>query len=252
MKRAFFPLAIAAIATSAGASDLNEAKINALIGQYLKDHPEAIIESLQSYQLKEEAERAKKQTEAVKSIASAFQGDKHHYGAAGNPKGDVRIVEFFDYNCPACKMMFKSIDQLLLEDKKTHILFVELPIFGPTSDENAKVSMAVNAIAPDKFYRFHQAAMKTNGKINSEQMLAIAQGLGINKDKLKAEAAKDKYVKLIAKDREIAAKIQIAGTPALIVGEQFIGGALDLAQLKSEVKTAREAIKAAAKKDKGE
>lgn len=247
MKRSLAPFALAAALSGAASAEMTDSKVNELIGQYLKDHPEAIIESLQAYQLKEEAEQAKKHAEAVKEALPQFTGKEHHYGEAGNPKGDVRIIEFYDYNCPACKMMFESIDALLLEDKNVHIIFAELPIFGETSDENAKVSMAVNALAPDKFYRFHQAAMKNKGKLGSEQLIEMAANLGIDKEALKKEAAKDLYVELIAKDRQIAGKIGVQGTPALIIGEEFVGGALGIEQLKEKVAEARKAAKDAKK-----
>jgi protein-disulfide isomerase len=217
--------------------------VNELIGTYLKEHPEAIIDSLRAYQLKEEIAREEEKAKTLQEVLPELTGNDHHYGEAGNPKGDVTIVEFFDYNCPACKMMFESLDALLIKDKKVRLIFVELPIFGPTSDENAKISMAVNALKPEKFYLFHQAAMRHKGKISPEEMLNIAQGLGLDKDAIKKEAAKDKYTDLIAKDRKISGKLSIQGTPANIIGGKFYGGALTADQLEEAVEEARKANK---------
>jgi protein-disulfide isomerase len=240
MKSLLLTTAATFLAFQAHAADLNETRVNELIGEYLRDNPQAIIDSLQAHQMQEQEARAEKQAEAVKGAVKNFEGKNLHYGEAGNPKGDLLIVEFFDYNCPACKMMFESLDQLLVSDKKVRVVFVEMPIFGAQSDENAKVSMAVHALAPQKYYRFHEAAMRHKGKISADQLIEIASNLEIDAEALKKEAAKDKYIELIAKDREIAGEIGVTGTPALIVGDQFIGGALSAEQLKAEVKKARE------------
>ena len=240
MKSVLLTTAATFLAFQAHAAELNEARVNELIGEYLRENPQAIIDSLQAHQLQEEEARAQKQADAVKDVVKNFDGKDLHYGEAGNPKGDLLIVEFFDYNCPACKMMFESLDQLLVGDKKVRVVFVEMPIFGAQSNENAKVSMAVHALAPEKYYRFHEAAMRHKGKISAEELIEIASNLEIDADELKKEAAKDKYAEFIAKDRELAGEIGVTGTPALIIGDQFIGGALSIEQLKIEVKKARE------------
>ncbi len=240
MKSLLLTTAATFLAFQAHAADLDEARVNELIGQYLRDNPQEIIDSLQAHQLQAESARAEKQAEAVKEIIKGFEDKDLYYGEAGNPDGDLLIVEFFDYNCPACKMMFESLDSFLVNDKKTRLVFVELPIFGAQSDENAKVSMAVHALAPSKYYRFHEAGMRHKGKISADELIEIASNLGIDADELKKEAAKEKYAEYIAKDREMASEIGVTGTPALIVGDQFIGGALSVDQLKAEVKKARE------------
>lgn len=218
----------------------NDAQLNKQIEQYILDHPEVIVRSLQQFQVRQEANRIKEQTRAVKEVVKDFEQDDLHYGEAGNPDGDVLIVEFFDYNCPACKMMFESIDALLAKDNQVRVVFVEYPIFGPVSDENAKISMAVAELAPDKYYRFHQALMRQKGKINADLMLSTAANLGIDKEQLKQEYQKDKYDALIEKDRELAQKLKISGTPAAIIGEKMANGALSLQQLETHVRWARD------------
>ena len=52
---------------------------------------------------------------------------------AGNPKGDVTLVEFFDYRCPYCKQVTPAIDALLGEDKQLRIVYKEFPVLGANS-----------------------------------------------------------------------------------------------------------------------
>lgn len=244
LKTATIAGAATLLAFSAHAAELTEERVGELVEQFLRDNPKVIIESLQSFQLQEEAERVKRQQEAVKEMKSHFERDDHHYGEAGNPDGDVLIVEFFDYNCPACKMMFESIDALLQEDTNVRVIFIEYPIFGPTSDENAKIAMAVNTLEPEKYFKFHQAIMRQKGKVDSEFLLQTAEGLGIDREELKEEAAKEKYMTYIQEDRALGRKLQVSGTPALIVGDKMANGALDLQALKNHVRWAREDLEA--------
>lgn len=227
-------------ASNVHAAELTEQRVNELIETFLRENPNVMIESLQQFQLKEEANRIKKQSEEVKKILPHFERKNLHYGEAGNPDGDVLIVEFFDYNCPACKMMFESIDALLLEDPNVRVVFVEFPIFGEVSDRNAVIALALNAIAPDKYYTFHQALMRHKGKMDESFLLETAARIGVDKEKLEKEAAKEKYAKYIEQDRAIAQKLQISGTPAIIVGEKMANGALDAQGLKNHVRWARD------------
>lgn len=227
------PGGTAAISTSAGSSDLS-----AQIKDYISNNPKDIIESLQQWQVREETSRVRDQAKAVQDIASHFKDD-HHYGVAGNPKGDVTIVEFFDYNCPACKMMFESLDSLLKEDKNVRILFVEFPIFGPMSDMNARIATAVATMAPEKYYDFHSALMREKGKINADQAYQVAGTLGIDVEKLKAEVAKPESATYLNKDRQLGQQLKIQGTPAAIIGTQMVNSALSLNDLKTQLRWAR-------------
>ncbi len=243
MKQLISITALIAASSTAAYAELNESRVKELIGEYLKNNPAAIVGSLQAYQIKQETDRAKEQEKSITDALPHFDKKDLHYGEAGNPKGDVLIVEFFDYNCPACKMMFESIDALLLEDKNVRVVFVEYPIFGAQSDTNAKISSAVNKLAPQKYYQFHQALMRKKGKINESLALTVASNLGIDKDELKEEIKKDVYNDYLLQDRELAAKLQITGTPAAIIGSSFSGGALSAESLKERIKQERAKLK---------
>lgn len=224
--------------STAKAGAITEERVKEIVKQYINDNPKEIIASLQNWQMREEANRVQEQQKAVEGIQDEFK-DLKHYGYGGNLKGDVTVVEFFDYNCPACKMMFESLDGLLKEDKNVRLIFVEYPIFGPQSDENAKVGMAVAKLAPEKYFDFHAGMMRHQGKVDSVYAIDVAKNLGIDAEKLKAEIAKPEYNDLIAKDRELGKKLHIQGTPAVIIGSRMIPSALSLPDLKNHVKWAR-------------
>ena len=41
---------------------------------------------------------------------------------SGNPKGDVTLVEFFDYQCGYCKRSLKPVKDLLETDRQLRVV----------------------------------------------------------------------------------------------------------------------------------
>lgn len=232
-------LSILALGTSAAsAQGLTEAQVNDLIKKYIAAHPQEIVDSLNAWQLQEETGRVEKQKEALKTVKdTAFS--EAYLPRAGNPKGDVTLIEFFDYNCPACKAAFEAIDTVMKQDKNLRVIFVEFPIFGPQSEENAKLGLAVYKHYPDKYFDFHSGLMRHKGKIDLNFALNIAKNLGMDTGKLSTEIKKEEYATYISKDRETASKLMIQGTPAIIVGDYFNNGAVGASELKSQIEWSR-------------
>lgn len=231
-------ITVASTSSNLSAASLTEDRVKEIVKTYIQENPKDIIDALQNWQRTEEANRVKNQQAAVFGIKDKIKA-MDHLGEAGNPKGDVTIVEFFDYNCPACKMMFESIDALLKEDKNVHVLFVEYPIFGPQSDENAKIGSAIAHIAPEKYFDFHTGMMRNKGKADAAYAYDIAKGLGIDVAKLKEEAAKESYNEMLQKDRDLGNSLHIQGTPAAIINDTMVNSALSLEDLKGQVSFAR-------------
>ncbi|MFX8762600.1 thioredoxin domain-containing protein, partial [Acinetobacter baumannii] len=74
-------------------------------------------------------------------------------------KGDVTVVEFFDYQCGYCKMSEVDIEKLLKEDKNVKFIYKDFPILGPMSVQAAKASLASNRQGTAKYIKFHDALM---------------------------------------------------------------------------------------------
>jgi len=60
----------------------------------------------------------------------------------GNPKGDLTIVEYFDYQCPYCKKVVPELAQLAKEDGNIRLVMKDWPIFGDVSVSAAKLALA--------------------------------------------------------------------------------------------------------------
>ncbi len=87
----------------------------------------------------------------------------------GNPKGDVTIVEFFDYNCGYCRHALSDMEAMLEKDKNVRFVLKEFPILGPDSMAAHKVADAFRKLAPEKYGDFHVALLGSEDRANEEQ-----------------------------------------------------------------------------------
>lgn len=226
---------------AAPASVLTEGQskaVEALVRQYILDHPEVIIESMQNYQIRQQLAEQEAATAALAANRDEIKNDPAA-PVAGNPKGDVTVVEFFDYRCAYCKRVLPSVRELLESDKNVRYVFKELPILGPDSMTASHAALAAWSIAPEKYFAFHAALMEARGNLGEEQVLEIAEKVGLDRKKLKDGMAAPEVEKIIQRNLELAQKLRIQGTPAFVVGDALVPGAVDLQQLKDLIATAR-------------
>jgi protein-disulfide isomerase len=219
-----------------------EKRVRAIVEETLKDKPEVIIDALKAYQEKKMAEENAGRASAIVDIKAKLLSDKN-IAVAGAKNPDVRIIEFFDYNCGYCRHMVPVIQEILKTDKKVQWVFVDLPILSEASTAAAKFAQAVNRQAPDKFFSFHVAVMTAKSSVTPELLEKTAKSLGLNVEKIKKEAEGEDIAKHIQDNVAYAAQLKIQGTPALIIGDEFYPGATDAATLKEKIKKIRAAQK---------
>src|SRR5690606_34790140 len=97
----------------------------------------------------------------------------------GNPKGDVTIVEFFDYNCGYCKQALKDTEALLKGDPNVRVVFKEFPVLSQDSVDAARVAIAVAAQAPDRYLDFHRKLLRSR-KADGSRAIEVARELGLD------------------------------------------------------------------------
>jgi len=169
----------------------------------------------------------------------ALENDSTHQ-VLGNKDGDVAVVEFFDYNCGFCKRVAPDLQQLMEEDKNVKVVLIDFPILGQASLTTAKAAVAVNRIDPSKVSDFHFAALQKSPR-TEEQVLAIAEEIGISRAELKEEMESSEVQDKLNKNLKLGRDVGVRGTPAFIIGGQMVPGAVNLSEFKARVKQARAA-----------
>ena len=156
---------------------------------------------------------------------------------AGNPQGDVAIVEFFDYRCPYCKEVEPVLDALLREDKKLRIVYKEFPVLGDASVFATRVALASRA--QGKYAEFHRAMMTAKGSIDYGSVLKIAASVGLDAARIKADMGAAEIDRIIAANEDLAETLYIQGTPGIIIGDIMVPGAADIDTLRKDIAAAR-------------
>ncbi len=159
---------------------------------------------------------------------------------AGDPKGDVTIVAFFDYNCPYCMKAEAALQKLLQTDKHIRLVYKDWPIFGDVSVYAAKIALAANY--QGKYAAVHDALMATMRKKTTQaEVRQIALAAGADGTRLDADlSAHSAEIDAILKrtDKQATA-MGFAGTPVFLIGPFLVAAALDLPGFQETVSNAR-------------
>jgi len=156
---------------------------------------------------------------------------------AGNPQGDVTIVEFSDTRCPYCRRMEPVMTQFLDQDRKVRLVYKELPILGPASVLGSKALLA--AQKQNAYEAMRTAVMKLPPDTTLPQLEAAARTLGLDWPRLARDMDDPSVQTRIEQNLKLARALGIQGTPALVIGNDLIPGAVDLLELKKAVAQAR-------------
>jgi len=216
-------------------------EFDSLLRAYLDDHPEIVAEMNQKLRAKQVAERQAKGKQALaESRAEIFEDSSDP--VLGNPKGDVTVVEFFDNECPFCKKLSPTLEQLISKDSGVRVVLKEYPILGLGSETAARYALA--AVRQGKYGEFHSALMadKTpEHQLAEPRILEIAAGAGLDVGRLKQDAGGPDIASRIESNRTLARKLTLTGTPGLVIGGRIESGALSLEALQQAVADERRA-----------
>jgi protein-disulfide isomerase len=223
-----------------GLDNVQREVIERIIKEYLIKHPEVIQEALVELEKRQAETAAQKHREVVEeNRATLFDSTRHV--TLGNPKGDVTVVEFFDYNCGYCKRALGDMMTLLKNDPKLKFVLKEFPVLGPGSVEAAQVAVAVRMQdrSGKKYLEFHQKLMTTRGQADRSHALAAAKEVGLDMARLEKDMASEEVRATLQESFKLADLLGINGTPSYVVGSDVVVGAVGLATLKEKVGTAR-------------
>jgi protein-disulfide isomerase len=211
-------------------------QVQKIVSDYLRQHPEVIIDAIKAYQARQDADqKAAAQKNIVLLKDDIFKDPTSPVG--GNPQGDVAIVEFFDYRCPYCKAVAPDLDKALAQDGKVKLVYKEFPILGPVSVTASKAALA--AQMQGKYVPFHQKLISYKGNLDDQTIYKLAEDVGLDVTKLKADMAKPEIQAIIDKNAKLADKLNVQGTPGFVVGQEMIPGAASVDELTAAIKRAR-------------
>jgi protein-disulfide isomerase len=213
------------------------AKIEQIIHDYLLQHPEVVIEAVNKYQTQQAQAAAGRQAKALVERRDELTKDPDA-PVLGNPKGDVTLVEFFDYRCPYCKAVSTGLFDTIKSDGNVRLVMKEFPILGAESEYAAKAALAANR--QGKYGEFHQAMMTFKGKVTIDDVKRIASEVGVDTAKMESDMVAPEIASMIQRNYDLAQALGITGTPSFVISDELIPGAISMEELKKRIAAARQ------------
>ncbi|WP_439544980.1 DsbA family protein [Sandarakinorhabdus sp.] len=235
-------LALAGTALGAGAAwaagqsapGANRAEIEAIVRDYILNHPEIIPEAVARL---EQGEMRKALAANRAAIETPFAG-----AIAGNLKGDVKLVVFFDYACPYCRQGHADVQKLVREDPNVMVIYRDFPVLSPASTEAALTSLS--AAQQGRYAQFHDAMFASPGRVSLARTLGIVKGVGLDEARTTAALTNTELKAQVDRNLELGRNLGLTGTPSYIIGNRILSGAVGFDRLKEAVVAARTEAKA--------
>jgi protein-disulfide isomerase len=218
---------------------LDRGEIETIVRDYLIDNPEIMLEVQAALEQKQDEDRLLAQSQTIAASPELIFNAAYD-GLVGNPDGDTTIVEFFDYNCGYCKRALSDMQALVDADPQLRFVMKEFPILGPDSRKAHVVSMALRALAPEKYGEFHQALLGYPGRADESSAMKIAMSFGLEEAELREEMKNPQIEQAFGETYSLASSLAITGTPSYVVGKQVIFGAQGREALSEKIAYARD------------
>lgn len=202
--------------------------IEKVVHDYLLEHPEILPKAMDALQKKENAS----QLSGIRSdVEKVWPGQ-----VIGNPDGKVTLVEFTDFACTYCRHSVEDVEALVAQNKDLKVVVRQLPILSPESADAAKMGMA--AAEQGKYPAFHKA-MFAAGRPDPQTIQAAARLAGVDLVRAGQVMADPRYEAELARNIELARQLGFSGTPAWVVGDALISGAVGKDKLAQAIADAR-------------
>ena len=216
------------------AQNMSNNKIKELALEAILENPEIIMQAANILKQRDN-ERAASGTKVVRLQLENDPGSPN----LGNLKGNVTVIEFFDYNCPYCRQAGKTVQALIASDPNVRVIFREWPVLGEGSIFAARAALA--ARMQGKYEEFHWALMNGEGRATEASILKVARDLGLDIPLLQIDMASHTVDLHLEQSNTLARSLEFTGTPAFIVGDKTAPGMISLDQISRLVAVARAA-----------
>lgn len=224
--------------TRAADTKIDRAEVERIVREYIVNNPEIITEALEELQRRQQQQASDQARDVIEKRAKEIYFDPKT-PVAGNPEGDLTIVEFVDYRCPVCRRAHPEVTKLVQEDGNIRQVLKLWPILGPESIATARYALAARFQDEKKYLALHNLLMSAKGTIDRARTLRIAGELGLDTSRIKKDAERSEITDQLRKNFELANALGLGGTPTYLFGKMLVSGARPYDALKDLAAQAR-------------
>lgn len=207
-----------------------------IIREALVQDPSILRDAIAAMQAADEAAAAQAAQAALATHRAALERDPAD-PVAGNPDGDVTVVVFVDPRCGYCKQLHPSLQELVKRDPKLRLVVKDIPILGPNSVVAAHALLAAHR--QGKHQALLDAVMALRVEPTEAVLKAEAEKIGLDWARLRRDMDDPAIAERLGANIALAQTLGVRGTPAIVIGDTLIPGAVGLAELRSAVAAAR-------------
>lgn len=208
------------------------------IRDYLVSNPDVIfMDALEVFQANEPVYTARRFSKLLDGGLREPLYNNASDPVMGNPEGDVVLVEFFDYNCGYCKSAAPGLFETVAADGNIKLVMKEFPILSAASQTAAKAALASQK--QGKYEEYHTALIKFQGRVTDAVVFKVAEDVGLDVAQLKQDMESSLILEKLAQTSMLADQLGVTGTPAFMVGNTFMPGAVPPAQIQNAITLAR-------------
>jgi protein-disulfide isomerase len=217
-------------------ASLSRADIEKIVREYILQHPEVLMESVQGHRDRERADAQRPSRDAVGANRRDLFDDPAS-PRTGAADAEVAIVQFFDYKCGYCRRVSPTLSKLLEKHKNVQLIYKELPILGPDSHLASLAALA--AEKQGAYQGFHRELMSLNGPITTAVIEGIGRKLGLDVERLKADMNTREVEGALTQNQRLAGALGVQSTPSFVIGGELVTGAMELARFEELISKSR-------------
>jgi protein-disulfide isomerase len=216
----------------AQANSIIEPQLEQQVLQIIREHPEAIIESVQAYQQQQQQKIQQARQAFLQDLKTNPQTVIGESPTTGSSKSKTLLIEFSDFQCPYCAEAHKTLKQLLAKyPDKIRLVYKNFPLNSIHGEALPAATAAWAAHQQGKFWEYHDALFTNQKQLGKALYLDIAKKLNLDLDKFKRDLTL--AIPAINKDIQLAEKLAVAGTPFFVINSPTFSGVVQLADIKS-------------------
>ncbi|MEM6256009.1 MAG: DsbA family protein [Cyanobacteria bacterium P01_D01_bin.156] len=203
-----------------------DAALEEQVLQIIRNHPEAIIESVQVYQ--------QEQQEATRQAQAAFSQQMQANPAAvignaptaGSSQQSIVLLEFADFQCPYCAKAHDRVKELLTQYPDITFVYKHFPLVSIHDQAQPSAQAAWAAQQQGQFWAYYDALYDHQEELGESLYRQLADELGLDLDQFEKDRNSEEAVVAIANDITQATSIRLSGTPFFMLNGQVLSPAL--------------------------
>jgi protein-disulfide isomerase len=204
--------------------------------QTIRNHPEVILESVQTYQQQQQEDQNKAQQTALQPLKNNPKASIGTSPTTGSPEQKIVLLEFSDFQCPYCATAHKTLKQLIAKHpNQLTLAYKHYPLTRIHDQAMPAAQAAWAAAQQNQFWPYHDALFADQKQLGEPLYLATAKKLNLDLAQFDRDRHSPAAQTAIQQDIDLANRLGIQGTPFLILNGEIWDGAIDLASLEGAI-----------------